>query len=217
MLIDVTRPIRPDMAVFPGDPSPELLWDSRIEEGAVAALSSWRLGSHTGTHVDAPSHFILGGGNLGSVPLDALVGECQVIDVEDDAGLVTAVNIMRAHDWKRDPCDRVLLRTRNSLREDKSCFDSGYVALDTSAVDLLIALEVGTVGIDDLSVERYVDETSEPDYDYPVHQRLLGSGVTIIEGLDLSDVTAGKYRLICLPLSTPDTEAAPARVVLETL
>lgn len=120
--------------------------------------------------------------------------------------------------WPGENCRRLLLRTRNSQRTRRQTdFDPAFVALDLSAAEFLLGRNVETLGIDYLSVERYVDEDIEPGYDYPVHHRLLGAGVTIIEGLELSGVAPGEYYLYCLPLRLVGSEAAPARALLEPL
>jgi arylformamidase len=216
-MIDITMPISRDMPVWPGDEPPRQGWNERIAQGGTADVSHWLLGSHTGTHVDAPSHFVPGAQCIDELNLDRLVGVCDVIEVGDYLGLVSRDCLAKA--WPdRQGCRRLLLRTRNSHRaRGQAGFDRRFVALDLTAAELLLDRGVATLGIDYLSVERYVDELAEPGYDYPVHRKLLGAGVTIIEGLDLAAVAPGRYRLCCLPLRLTGSEAAPARAVLQSL
>jgi len=208
--------IHAEMPVWPGDEPPRHGWNERIDEGGSANVSHWTLGCHTGTHVDAPSHFREGANGIEHVGLERLVGRCEVAAVEDQDGLVTRECLERA--WPRvSQVQRLLLRTRNSGRSREAGFDRSFVALDPSAAELAVERGVGTVGVDYLSVERFIDEVAEPGYEYPVHHRLLDAGVVVIEGLDLRDVAPGSYRLVCLPLLLVGSEAAPARAVLEPL
>jgi arylformamidase len=213
-MIDITMRIAPGMAIWPGDEPPRQGWNERIADGGDADVSHWVLGSHTGTHVDAPSHFLPGGQGIDELELSRVVGACEVVDVDDDRGLVTGRCLQAA--WPASPnCRRLLLRTRNSREPGRrGSFDRDFIALDVSAVQMLNEWGVETIGVDYLSVERFVDARTEPDYDYPVHRALLQAGVTIIEGLDLSRVSPGAYHLSCLPLPLVGSEAAPARAVL---
>lgn len=216
-MIDITMAISPDMPVWPGDQLPVQRWNERIADGASANVSHWVLGSHTGTHVDAPSHFVEGGSCIEQMSLESLVGACEVVDVADDSGLVTRGCLAAA--WPNTSCSRILLKTRNSRRESAtSCFNRTFVALDVDAAQFLIDHDVATIGIDYLSIERFVDEAAtEPEYAYPVHHRLLAAGISIIEGLDLSAIASGRYELCCLPLRLVGSEAAPARALLRPL
>jgi arylformamidase len=216
-MIDITMPICPGMPVWPGDEPPRQHWNERITDGGAADVSHWVLGSHTGTHIDSPSHFLAGAAHIDELELARVMGVCEVVDVDDQGGLVTRECLDDAWPPRRS-CHRLLLRTRNSRQPRRlNVFDRAFVALDVTGAQTLIDRAVETVGVDYLSVERYVDEEAEPDYDYPVHHRLLRAGVTIIEGLDLSMASPGSYRLWCLPLRLAGSEAAPARAVLAPL
>lgn len=211
-IYDVTRAVHPGMSVWPGDQPPQQQWIERMSQGQACNLSAWILGSHTGTHVDAPSHFVVGGDDVDAMPLDNLLGIADVLPVGDDAGFITAETLRQA--WPPDrTLRRVLLKTRNSDRGADAPFDPEFVSLDETAARFLVAQGVSTVGTDYLSVERYVDE-SAVDYAYAVHHALLGAGIAVIEGLDLHLVPAGTLYLCCLPLRLQGSEASPARVIL---
>lgn len=207
-IIDVTLRISPGLMTWPGDPPVEIVRTSRLEDGADANVSQLRLGSHTGTHVDPPAHFIPGGATIDEIPLDALMGEAIVVEVMGTGGLVEAEHL-GALSIDAD-ATRLLVKTENSRfwLEPSSRFPDDFVALSESAARWLVRRRVRMVGVDFLSVER----DGHPDY--PVHRTLLGTGVVIVEGLDLSRVRPGRYTVVCLPLRIEGGDGAPARVVL---
>ena len=212
-LIDVSMLISSDMAVWPGDDPPRQRWNERMSQGAHADVSEWTLGSHTGTHIDMPSHFVEGGEYTDALDLARLVGPCEVVEVGDDDGLVRREHLEEA--WPLVSVSRLLLKTGNSgRRTPASGFDRSFVSLDISGVELLIERSVTTLGVDYLSVERYVSPAQAAPDEGLVHRRLLGAGLTLIEGLDLSCVPPGPYQLYCLPLRLHGSEASPARAVL---
>lgn len=203
-VIDISVPNGPEQHVYPGDPAPRIEAVHRIRDGAAANVSLLTMGSHTGTHVDAPYHFLDDGPRLGEVPLDRMVGPALVVDCRGRA----AVDASALADAPIEAGDIVLCRTDNSARWRATEFqrDFAYVTLD--AAELLLARGVRALGFDYLSIEQFGSR------DFPVHHRLLGAGVFVIEGLDLSAVDAGRYLLVCLPLKFPDLDGAPARAVL---
>ncbi len=204
-LIDISIPLGESTPVFPGDPPLSLSLDTQIAQGAAYNFSTVTMGVHTGTHVDAPWHFLDDGCKINQVPLNALVGEAEVYDL---TGLdrITA-STLAALDIRRGA--RVLFKTDNSERWGQTGeVTSNYVALTEDAAHLLIHRGVQTVGIDYLSVDA-------PDRsDFPVHRALLENQILIIEGLNFRHVCAGEYFLVCLPLKFADAEAAPARAIL---
>jgi arylformamidase len=202
--IDVTVPIRDGMVHYPGDPGVELVQVKHMDRGDEATVSRLSFGVHTGTHVDAPVHFLRGTQGVDAVSLDALIGAARVI-VIPDAQVITADDLA-AHQIV--PGERVLLRTRNSARAwRRRGFVEDYAHLDGSAARLLGERHVRMVGIDYLSIGG-TDDAAE------VHRALLAAGVVIVEGLDLSRVDAGVYDVICLPLKIAGGDGAPARVVV---
>ncbi len=194
------------MPIYPGDPGFRRDEVRSMAKGDDLTLSRLDLGSHTGTHVDAPSHFIPGGPTLDQTPLENLVGPARVLDLRRVKGAIS-VGDLEAHGPRRG--DRLLLRTSNSELWARETFQPEFVHLSTDAARLLAERGVRTVGVDYLSVEGFGVKGA------PVHHALLGAGMGIIEGLNLLEVPPGNdYRLFCLPLRVMGTEGAPARAVL---
>jgi arylformamidase len=203
---DITPPVSEGMPVWPGDPSPRQRWLQRLQNGDPSDLSEWLLGSHTGAHVDAPSHFVPDGLDVNQLPLATLVGPCRVLDLTSAAAAMTARDLAAV-----ELPERVLLKTTNSLSSWwNQPFRTDYVGLSLDAARHLVDRGVRLVGADYLSVEPYASVEAGA----PVHQLLLRAGVVILEGLVLTDVPAGEYLLVALPLRLAGSEAAPARVVL---
>jgi arylformamidase len=203
--LDVSIPLRAGIAVWPGDPELTIARVAELERGDEARVSTLAMSVHTGTHVDAPAHFLREGATLDAMPLDATVGPARVLGVREP-GAVSAAALRRARIRRGE---RVLLRTRNSGRDiDRDGFDPGFTALDLDAARLLAERRVRCVGIDAPSVAAYGSDQRM------VHETLLAAGVWIIEGLDLRRVPPGAYDLVCLPLRLVGTEGAPARALL---
>ncbi len=203
-VIDISVPNGRGMHVYPGDPVPRVEPVRRIANGDVCNLSLLTMGSHTGTHVDAPHHFLGDGARLGDVPLDRMVGEALVADLRGRS----AIDAAALEETELRAGDILLCRTDNSWRWAAPDFRRDFTYLTEDAAELLVARGARAVGIDYLSIERF----GSPDF--PVHHRLLGAGVFVIEGLDLRAVEPGRYTLVCLPLKFPDLDGAPARAVL---
>ncbi len=175
---------------------------------ASCTLSHLSMGSHTGTHMDAPAHFLKGGRAIDRLPLNAVVGPARVIEVRDPE--VIRVEELRPHRICRG--ERILFKTRNSGRVWKSrSFTREFVHLTADSARFLARVKPLCVGVDYLSVGGYKRDGSE------VHRLLLGAGIWIIEGLDLSKARPGRYELICLPLKISGGDGAPARAVLRKL
>ncbi len=211
MLRDATVLLRPDMPAYPGEQGPTLRLVKSRDRGDEADVRELTMGLHTGTHVDAPCHFIDGGAGIDELPLGAMLGPCLVADV--DAGPdVTAGDLERA--VGRRPPERLLLRTRNSTARpaiwDRAGFDPSFAAIAHDGAAWLVDRGVRLVGIDYLSVEPYRAE--EPE----THRCLLGAGVVIVEGLDLRQVPPGEYDLLCLCARIDGADGAPARVILRS-
>lgn len=207
-IYDITVSISPDLPVYPGDPNIQVTRRLSLEAGDVANVSHLNFGTHTGTHVDPPSHFVPGGASLDQLPLDVLIGPARVVDA-GEARVITAAMIERA---PLDGVTRVLFKTRNSrLWQEASEFATDFVYLETDAAERLVERGVRLVGIDYLSVEKF-------NFEQPTtHLALLRNNVIIIEGLNLSEVAPGDYELICLPLKIKDGDGGPARVVLREM
>jgi arylformamidase len=204
-IYDVTVGISPQMPVWPGDPGVQLERVEAIAEGANANVSRLTCGVHTGTHVDAPLHFIDGAPAVETLPLKLLTGRAYVVHlptakVIDEATLESAGLPPRTR--------RVLFKTRNSeLWAKEKAFQTNFVAVDASGARWLVRKGVQLVGVDYLSVAPY-GQSKE------THHVLLEAGVVVIEGLDLSRVSQGRYSLYCLPLKLIGSDGAPARTIL---
>jgi arylformamidase len=170
------------------------------------------MGAHSGTHVDAPVHFIAGGNTVESLPLSVLMGLAEVIEVSPDV-LVIDEDLIQKN--CRSNLERVLFKTRNSefWGSPENGFRVDYTYIDPAAAQRLVSLGVKLVGIDYLSIERYQSST------FATHEILLSHGVVVLEGLDLRNVSGGRYELICLPLKIAggSGDGAPARAILRTV
>ncbi len=211
-IYDVTVPLSNDLPTWPGDPEIQIRdWQS-LSNGDGANVSMLNFGAHTGTHVDAPAHFIEGAAKVETLALDVLIGEAQVIEVPEERREIDEELVM-AH--CAPGTTRVLFKTRNSAfwNEPKPAFRTDFTYLDIDAARKLVQLGTKLIGIDYLSIEKF------SEHDHETHHALLSHGVIILEGLNLSDIPAGKYELICLPLRLRSNkgDGAPARVVLRTL
>lgn len=183
--------------MWPGDPPVVVEPVTRMEDGDVAAVSRLALGTHTGTHVDPPAHFVPGGATVDELPLDILVGPAVVADCTGGAPIdATRLEVLDLPAGTT----RLLLKTAGGG-------DGSTGTLTPEGAGWLVERGVLLVGADTLSIEPATD-------DYPVHRVLLGAGVIIVEGLDLTAVAPGRYQLVCLPLRIAGGDGAPARAVL---
>ncbi len=205
---DVSVPLHPGLVHWPGDPRFEIERVSALERGDPATVSKLTMGVHTGTHMDAPAHFLRGGATIDTLPLDATMGPARVIAISDPESVKPAE--LRSHRVNRG--ERILLRTRNSGRRwTREAFFEDFVYIAADAARFLAERDVRCVGVDYLSVGGFHRDGRE------THEALLAAGVWIIEGLDLSAVEPGRYELICLPLRIAGAEGAPARALLRPL
>ena len=202
----MSLPIGPRLLVWPGDPTVEVKPASRIADGDAANVSSLRMSSHTGTHVDPPLHFMDGGAAIDALPLDALVGPADVLDLRGHSSITSEV----LKDAGIKLTERVLLKTDNSelWRTMPSKFPDEYVSLTADGARWMVESGVRLVGTDFLGIE------ARGAKGHPTHMTLLEAGVVIVEGLDLSDVEPGRYQFVCLPLRIAEGDGAPARAIL---
>lgn len=204
---DITLTISPDMVVWPEDPPVNIFRASKIEEGNDANVSRIEMSVHTGTHIDAPYHFIRDGDTIENLPIDLLTGRAYVYHLPDEVDTITKALVENSPIPPRTK--RVLFRTRNSnhWKGSPEAFDPNYVSLEPDAAEYLIQRGVKLVGVDYLSVASFEDVV-------PTHKVLLESGIVIVEGLNLSEVQQGRYTLYCLPLKIAGADGAPARAIL---
>lgn len=206
--IDISAPLDPKTTpVYPGDAPIKINFLHNMKDGDKFTLTAFDMGAHSGTHIDAPQHFIKEGISIDQIPVETFLGSARVIDCSPDALAIDATELKK-HKWQG--AKRILFRTRNSrnhwMTDPNFHKDFTYVAPD--AAQLLADGGVELVGIDYISMEKF--GADEPK----THWTLLGKNIPIIEGVDLSEVQAGDYDLIILPLRVPGHEAAPARAVL---
>jgi arylformamidase len=209
---DVTVALSNELPTYPGDPGIQIGDWRSLSKGDSANVSVVNFGAHTGTHVDAPAHFIDGAGKIETLPLDSLIGEAVVIEAPGDCLVIdeafVSANVPAG-------TERVLFKTRNSAfwNEPEPQFHSDFTHLSTDAATWLAERGAKLVGIDYLSIEKF----KSPGH--PTHLALLTKGVVIVEGLNLADVPAGRYELMCLPMRLRSHlgDGAPARAVLRTL
>jgi arylformamidase len=206
--IDISVPLKTGMVHWPDDPEVSIKRISDVDKGDKNTLSEIHMGAHTGTHMDAPLHFVHGGKGIDLVPLDSAMGNARIIEIEDDESI--KVEQLQKHDIARG--ERILFKTKNSSHVwQRDDFAEDFVYISTEAAKFLVERGVILIGVDYLSVGGYKSNGSE------VHQALLGAGIWLIEGLDLSKVSAGEYELVCLPLKIVDGDGAPARAVVRPL
>ena len=198
------------MPVWPGDPHVALRTISKIEEGDDATVTEIQMSVHTGTHIDAASHFIESGQTIEEIPFDKLIGEVLVLNIDpSEKSISDHVLKTHLHFEKIIKAKKILFKTRNSkfLHDYPSEFQPDYVGINTSGAEFLAQLDLDLVGVDYLSIAPF-NETQRP------HQLLLSKEIVLLEGIDLSSVNEGVYQLYCLPLNLVGCEGAPARVIL---
>ena len=206
--IDATATLDPATTpVYAGDAPLKFDFLKDMRRGDPLTLSAFSLGAHSGTHVDAPMHFVVDGAPIDQVALEAFVGPARVIQVPDSVQAINAVELNRHH-WRG--AQRVLFRTRSTERRwmRSAVFRRDFAYIAPDAAQLLVDAGVKLVGIDYISAEQFGAPAPR------THRILLGRGIPIVEGLDLSDAPADDYDLIVLPLKVGGHEAAPARAIL---
>lgn len=203
---DLTLEIHNDSTIFPGDPKVNLTAFQSIKHGDVCNITNLNLGSHTGTHIDAPKHFYDEGKTIDLIPFTSLIGKVKLFDLS----YVNNNKICREDLDKLDieENDIVFIKTTNSQLYNELKFSKEYVYLDSSAAKYLAKKKIATLGFDYFSVEKYDADISE------VHYILLKENVVIIEGLDLRAVTEGYYDVYALPLRLKNIDGSPVRVII---
>jgi arylformamidase len=204
-VIDISMPLDHGIPVWPGSPGVSIEARLSTELGDESNVSTLTMDVHTGTHVDAPRHYLPIGSTLGEMGLNPFVGTADVVDLVDAE--VIDESVLR--ETVADDAQRILLRTRNSVIDGfrEAPFRTDFAAITPDGARWLAAREILLVGVDYLSVQVFGDP---PD----THTSLLGARVSLLEGLVLNHVKPGRYMLVCLPLHLPGAEAAPARAVL---
>ena len=203
--IDISVPIQADTPIFEGDPPFTIELAASMAAGAICNVSRLELGAHTGTHLDAPRHFIDGAPASESIPLDACIGPAWVVDATQLTANISAHDVA---DLDIPPGEtRLLFKTQNSDLWGRPGFQSGFIALDGGAAAVLAERDVRLVAIDYLSIAPFGDPVA-------THVALLGAGVVILEGTDLRGVEPGPVELLCLPIRLNGSDGVPARALV---
>jgi arylformamidase len=206
-IIDVSLPITNSLPVWPGDPAINNQLVAQINLGAECNVTQLNLGAHVGTHMDAPCHFLDGREGIESLHLENLIGPCYVVELPDDVMTINGEILDKAN--IPSGANRLVFKTRNSKFWDEkpATFHTDFTAFEPDAARLLVDRGIRLIGIDYLSIAPYKRATE-------THRILLGGGVSIVEGLDLRQVSGGYYSILCLPLKLVGSDGSPARVVL---
>lgn len=206
MIIDISWPLKNGMTEYKNRSTVQISAYKTIEQDGVSE-SLVTFHTHSGTHIDAPTHFIKDGKTIDQISLESCIGPCSVLDFMHIEEKITAADF-KAYDIQ--PGARILCKTRNSLRALDEPFNATFVYLDASAAAYLVERSIALIGIDYLGIERN-------QIGHPTHRELLSHNIVVLEGICLGLVAAGNYRLICLPLAIPGMDAAPARALLHIL
>jgi len=206
-IYDISLTVRSDMPDWPGFPPILLQRFKKLEDGANNNISALSMSVHSGTHVDAPYHFLEDGAAIETLPLDILIGEARVVHLADEVKLITEKVLVEAGiqaGWTR-----VLLRTRNSQfwAQNRAGFQPDFTGISPDGAAYLVDCGVRLIGLDYLSIAPYQKSRA-------THEILLKAGVIPLEGVDLHLVPAGIYQLYCLPLKLAGSDGAPVRAVL---
>lgn len=203
MIIDISWPITPDITEYKDRKTVKL---QQVKQYAIDGVRETMicLHNHTGTHIDAPSHFTEAGGSSETIELAKLIGPCRVLDLAHVTDYITADDLKK-HGIKAG--ERILLKTKNSALAATAPFEYNFVFVRTDAAQYLADTQIACVGIDYLGIER-----NQPGHE--THKLLLSNNIAIIEGLRLADVTSGEYQLYCLPLNIPGIDGVPCRAIL---
>jgi arylformamidase len=206
--IDVSVRLRTGMVNWPGDPPVRIGHALDMERGDPCTVSFLEMGAHTGTHMDAPAHFVRGGIGIDDMPLDAAIGSARVIAIHDLESI--KIDELVQHSIRRG--ERVLFKTHNSDHcWDTDSFVEDFVYLSAAAAQYLAERQVRLVGVDYLSVGGFRADEVE------THQALLQAGIWVIEGLNLKQVRPGRVQLVCLPLKIAGGDGAPARALVRPM
>ncbi len=202
-IIDISWPISPSMTEYKNRKSTDIsqLKNFKSDHMRESLLS---FHSHTGTHIDAQSHFLENGAAIEQIDLNSVVGACRVLDLTQVTEVISAADLEK-HTLSSG--ERILLKTRNSFLTSDAPFDSQFVFVSKEAAAYCVEKKIRTIGIDYLGIER------NQQY-HETHTIFFKAGITIVEGLRLAVVAEGSYQFVCLPLLIPGSDAAPARAIL---
>ncbi len=205
--IDISVFIQDSMVHWPGDIPVRILQTSLINKGDEANVTELSMSAHTGTHLDAPLHFINKGKDVTEIPFENLIGRAKIFEIKDKHAIL--LNEIERYEISKG--DRILFKTKNSDHDwTMMPFDENYIFLETDVAKFLRDKGVACIGIDYLSIGGAKNGEE-------VHKILLGSEITIIEGLNLRGIEPGLYEMICLPLKIKGADGSPARVIIRKI
>lgn len=214
-LYDISRPLEPGMAAWPGDAAYHIEWTARRARGDAYNAAALHMSSHAGTHADAPSHLFDDGASIDHCSLHAYLGPALVVEIplsepaQDQASGGNLISALTLAEIDLRHVERLLIKT--GVEPPAFGFDGRYRSLAPDIVDLFVQREVGLVGVDAPSIDAWTSSELE------MHHRLLSHGIAILEGLDLSQAPPGWYELIALPLKCVGADSSPVRAVLREL
>lgn len=200
-IFDISLPLNEKTIIYPGNTSLKI---GSFKSPSGNFLSEITMGSHTGTHIDAPSHAIEGASTLDQITLETFIGPCRVLDL---SGVKECIEVEDLKDKDIKEGERILFRTSNSLRGFGDFYDD-YIYLSSEAASYIADLNVKLVGTDFLSIKQRGSKDNRP------HTELLSQNIPIIEGLNLNEVTEGEYKLVALPLAFTGIDGSPVRAIL---
>jgi arylformamidase len=208
---DISVPLKQGMVYFPADPAPPKFYRCNDRAlGSMATLCMIEMIGHTGTHLDAPLHFIPDGSTISDMDVQATIGPCRVIEIKDKE----SIKVKELEPYKIKKGERLIFKTSNSPRTYESPkFQEHYVYLDTKAAGYLVEKKILLFGLDNITIGCFQD----PDSIIQTHQKLLGAGIYILENCAMAGVPAGEYELLCLPLLMYNGDAGPSRAILKPL
>ncbi len=205
--LDISVPLKHNMVTWPGDPPVKIRKMLDLKQGDPCTVRMLSFGSHTGTHMDAPGHFLKHAASLDGLPFDVVIGPARVIAVKNKISITSEE--LAPHKIRRG--ERILFKTINSCRcWTRAAFVKDFVYISEPAAHMLAKLKVKLVGVDYLSVGGFKADG------VAIHRTLLKAGIWIIEGLNLSKARPGNHDMLCLPLKLHDGDGAPARVILRS-
>jgi len=208
--IDISYPLSKEMLHWPHDPVPPSVEATTFNpEDATVTMTQMTINTHHGTHIDAPRHFFPEGKTIDEMPVDAIMGQARVIEIKDTVSIKPEE--LEAHNIQKG--ERILFKTINSSYYQKGKFVEDFVYISTEAAHYLKDKGVAVVGIDYLAVGSFKDSDNLVE----VHKTLVGNGIWVIEVINLSEVKAGRYEIICLPIKIKDGDGGQARAILRPL
>ena len=209
MFYDLSTPLTENTTIYPGDNAFTRNKVCSLDKGDLVDVCHISLSNHLGTHIDFPSHVVIGGKASQDYSLIDLSGKMYLIEAPYTEATITRdfiISIFSQLDVQPDSI--VFFKTRNSSLDKSGDFHNDYVYIEPTAAKELVQWKIRIVGIDYLSVDPY-------ESDLPVHKMLLGNDVLIVENLNLAPIPQGIYQVFIVPLNIPNMDGLPVRAFAE--